>query len=342
MLVYRIPRDLSIIKPGSFCPNCNKYLSIWEKIPVISYFFLQGRCFNCDYSIPKRYIALEILSGLLATPFIYKLIFLPTKAFVEVGLSSGELFLNFLNYLFILSFIAIGLASALIDFDTATIPHSLSYTGIISALIYTKIFIGHSLIYTLMTLGLCFLLFDAFNHFANKIIYKKHAAPIAPGALSFRLNILEKQISKIYIIWLLVLIIFLITNNFNALRVLLSYLGVSYIINEIIIDFIVFNLVKNKITMETLQEKYQYHQSAEFFDEKKINFNNLKNAWGGGDTAFIVLIASLAGLQNCFLSITVAFSLNLAFHFLFRKGSKEIRLGPALTFALFIAMILTV
>lgn len=342
MLIYRIPRELSILNPPSFCPHCNKFLKAWQKIPIVSYLFLQGRCFFCDASVPFRYFSLELLSGFLALPFIFKLIFLPIKAFIEVGISPAELSLNFLNYIFILSFISIGLASAFIDNDTAKIPHALSYTGILLACVYAKFFLGQSFMMILLTLGLCFLLFDAFNHFANKIVYKKHALPICPGAISFRLNFLEKHVSKMYILWLAGLAILFILSKLSYIKILLAYLGASYIVNEIFIDFLAFNLLKDKITFKVLQEKYKYHQSADFFEDKKIDFTNLKNAWGGGDTAFIVLIATFAGLQHCFLSISIAFTLSLIAHFISRKNSKEIRLGPALTFALFVAMILTV
>lgn len=342
MLIYRIPRELSIIDPPSFCPHCNQFLKIWQKIPILSYLFLQGRCFFCDTSIPIRYFLLELLSALIALPFIFKLIFLPIKAFIEVGISPSELFLNFLNYIFLLSFIAIGLALAFIDNDTGKIPHSLSYTGILLACTYVKFFLGQSFMIILMNLGLCFLLFDAFNHFANKVIYKNHALPICPGAISFRLNFLEKHITKIYILCLIGLAVLFVLAKLVIIKILLAYLGASYIVNEIFIDFFAFNLLKDKITFKVLQEKYQYHQSADFFENKKIDFTNLKNAWGGGDTAFIVLIATLTGLQHCFLSISIAFTLSLVAHFIFRKNSQEIRLGPALTFALFIAMILTV
>ena len=342
VLGYRLPRDLSIVKPGSFCPHCNRFLEFWQNIPVISYIFLQGRCFYCDTEIPIRYFLLELLAAVLASPFIYKLIFIPFRAFSEVGMDISHLGINFINYLLILILLSLAIAMAFIDFDTKQIPHQLSYPAIIFACIYAKFFLCETIIDILIRLGLCFLIFDAFNHFANKIIFKRLALPICPGALTFRFAFLERVMSYVYIVWICALIFLFINNQFMVLRILLSYLGISYIFNEFIIDFLVFNHFKKKITMEKLEEKYQYHPSAEFFEEQKVDFKQLKNAWGGGDTSLIVVNACFAGFQNCFLSITISFFMALLIHFFQKEKSREIRLGPALTFALFVAMILTV
>ncbi|MEW5692295.1 MAG: prepilin peptidase [Candidatus Hydrogenedentota bacterium] len=63
--IYRLPRNLSIISPGSYCPCCNKKLSIIELIPILSYLILGGRCRGCGTKISIRYLFVEILSGLL-------------------------------------------------------------------------------------------------------------------------------------------------------------------------------------------------------------------------------------------------------------------------------------
>ncbi len=42
--IYRLPRDLSVVRPRSFCPACEKTISWYDNIPVLSFILLRGRC----------------------------------------------------------------------------------------------------------------------------------------------------------------------------------------------------------------------------------------------------------------------------------------------------------
>jgi leader peptidase (prepilin peptidase)/N-methyltransferase len=76
VLIYRIPRNESIIKPPSHCPFCNNYLKIWENIPLISYIILKGRCSHCKNKISIQYPLVEILTAILCV-FLYLFIIIP-------------------------------------------------------------------------------------------------------------------------------------------------------------------------------------------------------------------------------------------------------------------------
>ena len=65
LAVYRIPKNIDIIKKHSYCPNCNHKLGFFELIPVLSYILLGGKCKHCKQKIRIRYLILEVLSGLL-------------------------------------------------------------------------------------------------------------------------------------------------------------------------------------------------------------------------------------------------------------------------------------
>ncbi|MGA8297300.1 MAG: prepilin peptidase [Acidimicrobiales bacterium] len=65
VVVYRMPRGLSIVWPGSFCPQCAAPLAPWENIPVVSYLILRGTCRHCGSEISLRYPILELLTGAL-------------------------------------------------------------------------------------------------------------------------------------------------------------------------------------------------------------------------------------------------------------------------------------
>jgi leader peptidase (prepilin peptidase)/N-methyltransferase len=64
VLIYRIPRGISILRPSSFCPECKEPLSANEKIPVLSYLTLGGRCSHCGRKISPRYPVVELGNAL--------------------------------------------------------------------------------------------------------------------------------------------------------------------------------------------------------------------------------------------------------------------------------------
>lgn len=63
LAIYRIPLKEDILIKHSYCPLCNKELSIKDLVPIFSYIFLKGRCRHCGEKIRPRYLVLEILSG---------------------------------------------------------------------------------------------------------------------------------------------------------------------------------------------------------------------------------------------------------------------------------------
>lgn len=62
VLIYRIPRDISIILPRSSCPHCHHVLSWYENIPILSYIGLRGKCRKCRSPIPLRYVIVETIT----------------------------------------------------------------------------------------------------------------------------------------------------------------------------------------------------------------------------------------------------------------------------------------
>jgi len=63
VVIHRLPRGESVVRPGSRCPACGHGLSAWENVPVLSWLLLRGRCRSCRAPISLRYPALEILTG---------------------------------------------------------------------------------------------------------------------------------------------------------------------------------------------------------------------------------------------------------------------------------------
>ena len=61
--VYRMPRDLSVVRPRSFCPSCEKMIAWYDNIPLLSYALLGARCRHCRARIPLRYPLVELATA---------------------------------------------------------------------------------------------------------------------------------------------------------------------------------------------------------------------------------------------------------------------------------------
>ncbi|ANB57228.1 type IV leader peptidase family protein [Anoxybacillus sp. B7M1] len=63
----RVPVGESIVKPRSHCPSCQRTLTAWELIPVVSYLVQVGRCRGCGARISPLYPLMEWLTACLFT-----------------------------------------------------------------------------------------------------------------------------------------------------------------------------------------------------------------------------------------------------------------------------------
>ena len=70
VVIYRVPRELSVVFPGSHCPGCGSPIRPWDNVPVFSFLALRGRTRCCGARIAVRYLVVEVLAGLLAVALV--------------------------------------------------------------------------------------------------------------------------------------------------------------------------------------------------------------------------------------------------------------------------------
>jgi leader peptidase (prepilin peptidase)/N-methyltransferase len=69
--IYRIPLKQSIVTPRSRCPHCEQLIPWYYNIPVLSYFWLRGRCAYCGESISPVYPLVEFIAAVFFL-FLYR------------------------------------------------------------------------------------------------------------------------------------------------------------------------------------------------------------------------------------------------------------------------------
>ena len=90
VLVYRIPNNISIIFPGSFCPKCKNSIPFYRNIPILSYFIQLAKCHNCKDKISIQYPLVELLTALLLTLNIFAIPHLSSNYSVNLIVSSSQ------------------------------------------------------------------------------------------------------------------------------------------------------------------------------------------------------------------------------------------------------------
>jgi leader peptidase (prepilin peptidase)/N-methyltransferase len=118
VVIYRVPRRLSIIRPRSACPACAAPIAWYDNVPLVSWLVLGGRCRSCRAGISIRYPLVEASAGGLAAlgVSLYGL----TPVTIEVVV-----------------FAWVSLALALIDYEHQLLPDVMTYPSIVLGLVFS-------------------------------------------------------------------------------------------------------------------------------------------------------------------------------------------------------------
>jgi len=63
--IVRLPANLSVVRPRSRCPRCERQIAWYDNIPVVSWVILRGRCRACGLPISPMYPGVELLTALI-------------------------------------------------------------------------------------------------------------------------------------------------------------------------------------------------------------------------------------------------------------------------------------
>jgi len=111
VVAYRLPREISLVAPRSFCPSCKRPIAFWCNIPLVSYVMLRGRCAMCRAPIGFRYFLAELALG-AAAAYLY----------LHFPLADAAARFVFCSMLLVIAFI---------DYDWRVIHNAITLAGIL-------------------------------------------------------------------------------------------------------------------------------------------------------------------------------------------------------------------
>lgn len=166
--IFRLPRDLSVVAPRSFCIECEKTIGWFDLIPVLSFLVLRGKCRHCGHRILWRYPTVELLTGAL---------------FFIVGWKFGLTLLT-LKYCI---FGAMLIALIFTDIEERILPDEFTIGGTIAGLIFSW--------FVLLPPGLASFFSNTANSPGNSL-YESMLGAAVPSVCMFLLGFLYQKIRK--------------------------------------------------------------------------------------------------------------------------------------------------
>ena len=175
VVIYRLPREKSLVSPPSACPSCSTPIRFYNNIPLFSWLLLRGKCPDCKAPISPRYFIVELITSILFGGLYLCFFWFEYRSTGVAGVSPMDRFFTGGGWLFFLvniTLIATFLAASAIDMELWIIPLELCWFVTLVGLIGSAIagfFIGSDTV----------LEFDVFPTAANRSTF----AAITVGGL---------------------------------------------------------------------------------------------------------------------------------------------------------------
>lgn len=149
VVVWRLPRNQSLVSPPSHCPKCRHALAWYDNIPVLGWILLRGRCRYCQEAISPRYPIVEAVTGGLFVLYYVAIFMLhlgPAFSHFDVdGMPTGRTPLGPVQegwpiYALYMVLVSALLAASLIDAELFIIPVEIPWLLAVAGVV------GHALI----------------------------------------------------------------------------------------------------------------------------------------------------------------------------------------------------
>ena len=130
VVIYRLPRDKSLVRPPSSCPSCGKHIQFYDNIPLFSWLLLRGKCRYCKARISPRYFVIELLTSLVFVGAFALYFHSGLRHGIPAFLSGG-----WILYLISVILFSALIASSAIDLEMWIIPLSICWFATAAGLI---------------------------------------------------------------------------------------------------------------------------------------------------------------------------------------------------------------
>jgi len=130
VVIYRLPRDKSLVTPPSACPACGKHIRFYDNIPLVSWLLLGRKCRFCKAKISPRYFVIELLTALVFIGVFVLYFRTDLRPGVDPFLQGG-----WLIYLASIIMLSAFIAASAIDLELWIIPVSICWFVTIIGLI---------------------------------------------------------------------------------------------------------------------------------------------------------------------------------------------------------------
>tara|TARA_B100000401_G_C52754416_1_gene694916 strand:+ start:123 stop:944 length:822 start_codon:yes stop_codon:yes gene_type:complete len=180
VVIWRLPKNESIVTPRSYCPKCKKTIRFFDNVPILSYILLNGKCRSCKENIKINYFVIELLTALI---------------FIVVYFSKNTIFFKLdFGYFIFISFLlfTILIIQFLLDINYYWLPTKITNLGIFLGIIITlsySLFFYNLLFFNHVIAGFLGLMIFFLVYKIGSFLYKKDVLGTGDIRLIFMMGI---------------------------------------------------------------------------------------------------------------------------------------------------------